>query len=329
MMGAMKAIRVHQFGGPEVLTLEDVPDPTPGTGQVLVRVRAAGVNPADTYIRTGTYAALPPLPYTPGSDAAGTVDALGAGVTHLEVGDRVWVFAQTSANGLTGSYAEKMLCAAEHVHRLAHRLSFAQGAAIGVPYLTAWRAIVLQARARPGESMLVHGASGGVGIAAVQIARAGGHVVIGTAGSERGLALVHQQGAHYVFDHKTEKYRDEILRATESRGVDTIIEMAAHVNLNHDLGLLARHGRVAVVGSRGPLELNPRGLMSKEATVTGGTLWAMPQEDLMMAVAALNAGFENGTLNPVVGEEIPLANAARSHERVMAGGARGKIVLVP
>jgi NADPH:quinone reductase len=143
MMGAMKAIRVHQFGGPEVLTLEDVPDPKPSTRQVLVRVRAAGVNPADTYIRTGTYAALPPLPYTPGVDAAGTVEAIGGGVAHLEKGDRVWVFAQSSANGATGAYAEKMLCAAEHVHPLADRLSFAQGAAIGVPYLTAWRAIVL------------------------------------------------------------------------------------------------------------------------------------------------------------------------------------------
>lgn len=329
MMGTMKAIRVHQFGGPEVLKLEDVADLQPGPGQVVVRVHAAGVNPAETYIRAGTYAALPPLPYTPGSDAAGTVHAVGAGVTHVEVGDRVWVFVQSAATGSTGSYAEQMLCAAEYVHPLPDRLSFAQGAAVGVPYLTAWRAIFLQTQARPGESVLVHGASGGVGVAAVQIARTNGQIVIGTAGSERGLAVVREQGAQHVFDHKTDSYREEIVRVTGGKGVDAIVEMAAHVNLNHDFTLLARRGRVAIVGSRGPLEFNPRGIMAKEATVRGGTLWAMPADDIQMAVAALNAGFENGTLTPVVSVEIPLAEAGRSHERVMAGGAHGKVVLVP
>jgi NADPH2:quinone reductase len=325
----MKAIRVYQFGGPEVLKFEDVPDPPVTAGHVRIQVRAAGVNPAETYIRAGTYAALPPLPYTPGTDAAGTVEAVGEGVTDVEVGDRVWVFGQSSSSGSTGSYAGQMVCLAGYVHPLPDRLSFAQGAAIGVPYLTAWRAVVLQTHARPGETILIHGASGGVGIAAVQIARAAGLTVIGTAGSERGLALVHQQGAHHVFDHKLETYRDEILKATGGRGVDAIVEMAAHVNLNHDFGLLARRGRIAIVGSRGPLEINPRGIMSKEATVTGGTLWAMPADDLRMAVAALHAGFENGTLTPVVSDEVPLAESARAHALVMGGGARGKIVLVP
>jgi NADPH2:quinone reductase len=221
-----------------------------------------------------------------------------------------------------------MKLAVEYVHPLPDRLSFAQGAAIGVPYLTAWRALALQTQARPGETVLVHGASGGVGAAAVQIARAAGQIVIGTAGSERGLAVVHEQGAHHVFDHKTDTYRDEILRATGGNGVDAIVEMAAHVNLNHDFNLLARRGRVAIVGSRGPLEFNPRGIMAKEATVRGGTLWAMPADDVRMGVAALNAGFENGTLTPVIAEEIPLKDAARGHERVMGGGAHGKIVLV-
>jgi NADPH2:quinone reductase len=329
MMGTMRAIRVQQFGGPEVLQIADVANVQPGPGQVLVRVRAAGVNPAETYIRAGVYAALPPLPYIPGSDAAGTVEAVGPDVTHVEVGDRVWVFAQSSTTGATGSYAEQMLCAAAHVHPLPDRLSFAQGAAIGVPYLTAWRALALQTQVRPGESVLVHGASGGVGIAAVQIARASGQTVIGTAGSERGLAAVREQGAHHVFDHKTDTYRDEILKATGGAGVDAIVEMAAHVNLNHDFTLLARRGRVAIVGSRGPLEFNPRGIMAKEATVRGGTLWAMPPDDLRTAAAALHAGFENGTLTPLVSEEIPLAEAARAHQRVMAGGAHGKVVLVP
>lgn len=328
-MGTMKAIRVHQFGGPEVLQIADVADLQPGPGQVVIRVRAAGVNPAETYIRSASYPSLPSLPYTPGTDAAGTIASVGAGVTHVEPGDRVWVFVQTGANGTTGAYAEQMLCAAEFVHPLPDRLSFAQGAAIGVPYLTAWRAVVLQAQARPGESVLVHGASGGVGVAVVQIARAAGQIVIGTAGSERGLAAVRAQGAHHVFDHKTDTYRDEILKVTGGSGVDAIIEMAAHLNLNHDFNLLARRGRIAIIGSRGQLEFNPRGIMSKEATVRGGTLWTMPTDDLHMAVAALNAGFENGTLTPVIAEEIPLAEAPRAHERIAAGGAHGKVVLVP
>jgi NADPH2:quinone reductase len=310
-----------------VLKLEESADLAPGPGEVVVRVRAAGVNPAETYIRSGSYAALPPLPYTPGSDAAGTIEAVGEGVTDYEPGDRVWVFLQAPTRG-TGSYAEQMRCSVEFVHPLPERLSFAQGAAVGVPYLTAWRALALQTQVRPGESVLVHGASGGVGVAAVQIARAAGQIVIGTAGSERGLAVVRAQGAHHVFDHKTETYRDEILQTTGGNGVDAIVEMAAHLNLNDDLTLLARRGRIAIVGSRGPLEFNPRGIMAKEATVRGGTLWAMATDDVTMAVAALNAGFENGTLTPVIAEEIPLADAARAHERVMGGNAHGKVVLV-
>jgi NADPH2:quinone reductase len=325
MISTMKAIRVQQFGGPEVLVLEELPDPKPGPDQVLLRVRAAGVNPAETYIRTGNYASLPSLPYTPGTDAAGTVEAVGSNVKHIESGDRVWVFAPT---GGTGSYAEKMLCNAAHAHPLPDRLSFVQGASIGVVYITAWRALMLQSHAQPGETVLVHGASGGVGTAAIQIARAAGMIVIGTAGSERGFALVHQQGAHHVFDHKMATYRDEIVRATEGRGVDVIVEMAAHVNLNHDFNLIARYGRIVVVGSRGPLEINPRGIMQKDAVVTGSTLWTMSMTDHLKAVAALNAGFENGTLTPVVGEEIPLADAPRAHQRVMSDGAHGKIVLV-
>jgi len=322
----MKAIRVHQFGGPEVLKLEEVPDPKPGPGQVLVRIRAAGVNPADTYVRGGGYPNLPPLPYTPGSDGAGTIEAVGEGVTQFEPGDRVWLFTQDPAGG---TYAGKIVVPAEKVHPLPDRLSFAQGAAIGVPYITAWRALFLQANARPGETVLVHGASGGVGVAAVQMARAAGLTVIGTAGSERGLALAHQQGAHHVLDHKTSTYRDEILRVTGNRGVDVVIEMAAHVNLNADFGLLARGGRIAIVGSRGALEVNPRGIMSKDATVRGGTLWTISASDLHIVIAALNAGFENGTLTPVVGQELPLAEAPRAHEAVTAGGAHGKVVLVP
>ncbi|MFZ0959386.1 MAG: alcohol dehydrogenase catalytic domain-containing protein, partial [Terriglobia bacterium] len=177
----MKAIRIHEFGGPEVLKLQDVPDLQAGAGQVLVRVKAAGVNPYDTYMRQGTYTIKPPLPYTPGSDAAGIVDSVGEGAAGFAPGERVYV-----AGTLTGAYAQQTLAEAWQVHRLPPNVTFAQGAGVNVPYATAYRALWQIARAQAGETVLIHGASGGVGVAGVQLARAGGLTVIGTGGTERG-----------------------------------------------------------------------------------------------------------------------------------------------
>src|SRR5437016_552126 len=156
----MRAIRVHQFGGPEQLKLEDVPELRAGPGQVLVKIHAAGVNPFDTYIRTGTYAIKPQLPYTPGADAAGVVASVGDEVKRVKAGDRLYC-----AGTLTGAYAEQALCLESQVHPLPSNVSFQQGAAVGVPYATAYRALFQRARALPAETVLVHGASGGVGLA--------------------------------------------------------------------------------------------------------------------------------------------------------------------
>jgi NADPH2:quinone reductase len=321
----MKAIRVHQFGEPDVLVLEDVPDMTPGAGEVLVEVRAAGVNPADTYMRDGSYTIKPSLPYTPGIDGAGTVLRVGTGVTHVRPGARVYL--AHGSGGSTGTYATHVVCSGQRVHPLPDRLSFAQGAGIGIPYGTAWRALMLKAQAQPGETVLVHGASGGVGIAAVQIARAGGLTVIGTAGTDRGRALVLEQGAHYALDHSQANYRDEIRRVTDDRGPDVIIEMLANVNLNHDVALVATKGRVVIVGSRGNIEFTPRLVMGKDAIVTGFTLWNTADSDLRRIHAAVGAGLAVGTLTPVVGQELPLADAPTAHRRVLEPGAYGKIVL--
>src|SRR5262245_51806291 len=192
----MKAIRVRQFGDPEVMVVEDAPDLTPGPGQVLVRIHAAGINPVETYIRTGTYPLKPALPYTPGTDGAGIVEAVGVGVTSVLPGTRVYV--GHGAGGSTGTYAQQAAIGAAGVQPLPDRVSFAQGAALGVPYVTAWRALFEKAHAKAGETVLVHGASGGVGVAAVQIARAAGLTVIGTASTDRGRALVREQGAHHA-----------------------------------------------------------------------------------------------------------------------------------
>src|ERR1700737_942659 len=239
----MKAIRIHEFGGPEVLKLEEVPTPKPDAGQVLVRVRAAGVNPYDTYMRAGTYAIKPHLPSTPGSDAAGTVEAVGTGVTKVKPGDRVYR-AQTS----TGAYAEYTLALEEQVHRLPENISFEQGAAVWVPYGTAYHALHHFAKARASEILLVHGASGGVGTAALQIGRANGLTVFGTAGTDKGLELVKREGAHQAFNHTKADYREEIMKAIGGAGVNVILEMLANVNLGHDLKMLSIQGRVVVIG---------------------------------------------------------------------------------
>ncbi len=324
----MKAIRVHKFGGPEVLQLDEVPDPAPGPGQVLVRIRAAGVNPVDTYIRSGSYALMPPLPYIPGTDAAGVVEAVGEGVKRVKKGDRVYVV-RTAGPPLTGGYAELAVCHEALVQPLPAGVSFAQGAAVAVPYGTAYRGLHHKAHARPGETVLVHGASGGVGIAAVQLAVAHGMTVIGTAGSERGRTLVREHGAHHVLDHSAPDHLKRLTELTEGRGADVILEMLANVNLQKDLDVVARFGRIVVIGNRGTIEINPRGTMTKDATILGLALPNAPEDDMASIHAALGAGLANGTLRPVVGQEMPLKDAARAHAAVLAPGAYGKIVLLP
>lgn len=320
----MKAILVRQFGGPEVLKLEEVPTPKPGAGQVLVRIHDAGVNPYDTYMRNGTYAVKPPLPYTPGSDGGGIVDAVGGGVTRVKPGDRVY-----TAKTVTGAYAEYALALESQVHPLAAKVSFAQGAGVWVPYGTAYHALFHSAEARASETILIHGASGGVGIASVQMARAMGLTVLGTAGTQKGLDLAKREGAHQVFNHTQSGYQEEILKTTGGRGVDMILEMLANVNLANDFKLLAQRGRVIVIGSRGDVTITPRELMMRRSSVRAFTLWGITETEEAAIHAGLVAGLENGTLRPVVGKELPLAEAARAHKEVMEPGAFGKIVLVP
>ena len=186
----MRAIVVREFGNPDVMRLEDIALLSPSPSQVLVRVRAAGVNPVDTYVRSGTYALKPSLPYTPGNDGAGEVDAIGADVKGFKNGDRVYIANDNTGLPRTGVYADHALCAPSQLHHLPDSVSFSQGAAIGVPYGTACYALFKRAMGRPGDTVLVHGASGGVGIAAVQICRAHGMTVIGTAGTDRGMQAV-------------------------------------------------------------------------------------------------------------------------------------------
>jgi NADPH2:quinone reductase len=320
----MKAIRVSEFGGPEVLKVQDTPDPKPDSGLVVVRVKAAGVNPVDTYIRSGAYARKPNLPYTPGADAAGIVESIGPGVKGFKTGDRVY-----TNSSITGVCAELALCEESRIHHLPPQISFAQGASLGVPYGTAYRALFQRGRGKAGETVLVHGATGAVGLACVQFARAAGFTVIGTGGTDQGRTLVAEQGAHAVLDHRASDYETRLMEVTGGRGVDLITEMLANVNLAKDLTMLAPGGRVVVIGNRGTIEINPRDAMAREASILGLILFAATDADLREIHAAIVAGLENGTLRPVVRLELPLAEAPRAHQLVMEPGAYGKIVLVP
>jgi NADPH2:quinone reductase len=320
----MKSIRVHHTGEPDVLHLEDVPDPKPMAGQAVVKIEAIGVNPVEVYIRSGKYPVKVPFPYTPGTDCAGVVESIGPGPHPFKPGDRVY-----TASTLSGAYAEKALCDVKNVHRLPQNISFSQGAALGVPYATAYYGLFKRAQGRAGETVLVHGASGGVGTAAVQLARAAGFIVIGTAGTDKGRTLVGQQGAHHVLDHTSGDYLAKLMDLTGGRGVDIILEMLANVNLGKDLTALAKNGRVIVIGNRGEATINPRDIMSRDGDIRAMTLMNATDADLHGIHTALIAGLENGSLRPIIAKEFPLAQAPEAHKAVMESGSHGKIVLIP
>jgi NADPH2:quinone reductase len=322
----VRHIQADKFGDTSVLRVAESDPPEPAAGQVRLRVRAAGVNPADTYILGGSYAFYrPSIPYTPGFDAAGTVDAIGADVADLKVGDRV--FAAPLGLSHSGSYAEFMTCDAVGVHPLPAHLSFGQGAAVGVPYLTAYRALFQRGGLSAGETVLIHGASGGVGIPCVQLASGSGATVIGTAGSEEGRLLVAEQGAQHVLDHTKPGYLDEVGGLTDGRGVQLIIEMAADQNLESDFTALAKYGRIVVVGSRAPISFTPRLTMIAEADIRGTALWNMSRDDVSRATDAVAQHLARGSAAPVVARSFPLERAADAMNAVMSSRARGKLVL--
>jgi len=320
----MQSIRIHSFGGPEVLALESIDTPVPGPGEVRIQVQAIGVNPVETYVRTGAYGPRT-FPFTPGTDCAGTIDALGEGVEGFRQGDRVY-----TAGTVSGAYASVAIATAAQVHPLPETLDYAEGAAIGIPYATAWRALVDIAAARSGESILIHGATGGVGVAAVGIARHLGLCATGSAGSDAGESLVRSLGLEQVVRHDRDGYlADAVAGTRDGAGFDIVLEMAAHRNLGADLGILRKRGRVVVVGSRGPIEVNARELMIRDAAVHGMLLFNAPPEDLARTHAALRECFERGDFRPSIARRIPLGDAAEAHRALLEPGAVGKVVLIP
>ncbi|MGB7068042.1 MAG: NADPH:quinone reductase [Pyrinomonadaceae bacterium] len=320
----MKAIIVREFGAPEVMRLEEMEMPSPAGTEVLVRIKAAGVNPVDTYLRTGVHAHAPKLPYTPGKDAAGLIEAVGPGVTRFKGGEHVY-----TANSSTGTYAEFALCDEAHLGRLPHNVTFEQGAGVWTPYATAYRALFQKAKAKSGETLLIHGASGGVGIAAVQWAKNAGLTVIGTASSPDGKSLVREQGADHIIDHSSDGYLAQINEITRNKGVDVILEMLANVNLQRDFDVLAMFGRITVIGNRGSLDFTPRSAMAKDATIYGMSLFNAPQQQTDEIHSRIFDGLSAGFLSPQIRASFELAAAPQAHHEIIENTASGKIILRP
>ncbi|WP_245613661.1 NADPH:quinone reductase [Pelobacter seleniigenes] len=320
----MQAIQVKEFGAPEVMQIQEIAAPVPARGQVKVDVKAIGVNPVDTYIRAGIYPLKPELPYIPGNDAAGIISAVGADVKHRQVGERVYVF-----GSLVGSYAEQLVCSENQVFTLPDKSDFSVGAAIGVPYTTAFYGLLYRAHALPGETVLIHGASGAVGQAAVQIAHSYGLRVIGTAGTTAGIKLLQEQGVVAALNHHDDNYLDAVAELTCGMGVDVILEMLANVNLDKDLKVVAKYGRIVVIGNRGTIEINPRDTMGKNASILGMAAFNASPTEFRQIHAVIHAGLQDGRFKPTIRTELPLRSAPEAHKLVMEPGGNGKIILIP
>lgn len=305
------------------MQLEDVAVPEPTGTQVLVKIMAAGVNPVDTYLRSGNHAHAPNLPYTPGKDAAGIVESVGSDVSAFKIGDRVY-----TSGSISGTYAEYTLCGESQLGLLPDNASFEQGAGIWTPYATSYRGLFQKAKIKAGEKILIHGASGGVGIAAIQWAKNAGLTVYGTASSAKGLKIVKEQGADEVFDHSKDDHLEQIKEAGGG-GVDVIVEMLANENLENDFKALSMFGRIVIIGNRGSIQFTPRLAMTKDATIYGMSLFNAPAEAMAEIHKAIFDGLENGFLAPVISRTFPLSGAPQAHDEIINKKALGKIILIP
>lgn len=325
----MKAIVVRKFGDPSVLTLEsNVPIPVLQPNEFLIKIQSVGLNPVETYQRTGSYNPCPALPWIPGKDAAGIIEDIGSKVvTDFKKGTRVWL-SMTS----TGTYAQYATAPAEGVHLLPDHISFDQGT-LWTAYGTAYHALVHIGEVKAGQSLLVHGASGGVGLAAVQLAKSlGGLKIIGTAGTERGEAAVKEAGADIVFNHKDLNYTDKILEYTQGKGVDVILEMLANITLLKSMTLLAKNGKICIIGNRGAIDgFNARVLMQKRASIRGVMLFQITPEERSEIINSLNEKLSNKEIYPTINKSYPLALVSKAHEEIInpPAGAFGKLVLSP
>lgn len=323
----MKAVQINEFGGPEVLKVVDIEEPSPNKDEVKVKLYAVGLNPSESYTISGNYAYnVPDLPYVPGGDGAGVIEEVGAGVENVKVGDRVYL-SGFNAERKTGTYAEKVVTDAKSVYPLPDGTTFNEGAALGIPVFTAYRALMQKANVRAGETVLIHGASGAVGSMAVQIAKSVGAIVIGTSSTKAGRSNILALGADYAIPHVTEENKDEIMALTDHKGPDIIIEFLADVNLETDSKIIANYGRIVIVGSRGTIEFTPRNLMTNDATITGMALTYPESKDVVEMHHGVTALVESGFLKPVIGRTFSLDEIQEAHEHLMGSSGDGRTIL--
>lgn len=321
----MKAMRAHQFGGPEQLRLEDAPEPQVQAGQVLIRVQAAGLNPADL-VRLSGRLGTPPLPYIPGTDVCGEVEDVGSGVTHVKKGDRVF------GRALTGGYAEKTCLAAGEAIPLPANLSFIEGSAIPIPFYTAYRALHHKAKIAAGETVLISAGGGGVGVAAIQLAKLAGTRVLTTVGSAEKAARTRELGADVAINYKEQDFAEEARKCTDGKGVDVIIENVATDNLKKDLEIVARDGRIILIGTgtgKGPEgQFAIMHALMKDANLLGMSLVNAGPVIPEMATA-LTSLFTAGKLKAIVSKTYPLADAPQALADLVAGRVFGKLAVTP
>jgi NADPH:quinone reductase len=321
----MKAMRAHQFGGPELLKLEEAPEPQLQAGQVMIRVRAAGINPADL-VRLSGRLGTPPLPYIPGTDVCGEIERLGPGVSNLKQGQRVF------GRALTGGYAERACLAGEEAVPLPANLSFEEGAAIPIPFYTAYHALHNKAAMKSGETVLVSAGGGGVGVAAIQLARLAGARVITTVGSREKAERVAALGAQVAVNYKEQDFVAEVQKFTDKKGVDVIIENVAADNLAKDFLAVAPRGRIVVIGTG----------TGKAGDASFPVFAALMKDVTMLGMSLINAGaaiaemgrtlsglFSEGKIKAVVSKSYPLAEAAKALDDLVAARVFGKLVLTP
>jgi len=345
----MKAVRIHKPGGPEELRYEEAPDPAPGPGEVLVRVRACALNHLDLNTRRRGFQGQFPQPHILGSDIAGEVAALGEGVSGVQVGAPVVVAPgfgcgqcrsclSGSENlclagyrifgarpGLDGGYAQLLRAPAACLIPKPGNLSYEEAAAIPVTFLTAWHMMVARGGLRPGETVLLHAVGSGVGTAALHIARLVGASVIATAGSDDKLEKARALGAEHTINYNTTDFAEEVRRLTERRGVDMVVDTVGLGVLEKSLWLVAPGGRVVACGGTAgrqvPLDLSP--LYYRSVSIIGSNMGSRAElMDLMRF-------FATGQLKPVVHQTLPLAEAAQAHRILEERRNFGKVVLVP
>ena len=325
----MKAITIPEFGGPEALALSEVPDPEPATGEVLVRVAAAGVNRADVLQRQGHYAPPPGESEVPGLEVSGTIEALGDGVEGWSVGDEVCALLSG------GGYADLVRAPAGQLLPVPSGVSLIEAAALPEVTCTVWSNVFLTANLQPGETLLVHGGSSGIGTMAIQLGRAIGAVVAVTAGSPEKLAACADLGAEVLVNYREEDFVDRVMAATDGAGADVVLDNMGAKYLARNVSVLATGGRLVVIGMQGGTraELDLGVLLRKRAAVIATSLRARPLGEKATIVAAVREHvwplIEAGEVRPVVMSRHPLADAAAAHRELEASAHIGKILLTP